>query len=312
MAVSGGRVDPSSRASSHSTVLVTGGTGILGSVITKRLLAEGMQTRVYSRHAGHRGLPSAIIPYTGDIRDAEFLFHAMMGVDAVVHLAGILRESGSLQTFAGVSHEGTIAVTQAARRAGVRRLIHLTGIGANRDSNEPLSRAKGLAEGVTQESGLDWTILRPSVIFGVRGGMFDRIAQALRRTYPFAIVPYRDGFFQPLWYDDAASCVVAALRDARTSGTVHELGGPDTLSYVDIVRLALRYMRIKRAILRLPAPLLVSAAFLPRLLGRQPFLTWTEMQQLTMDNRTDPSVMRTQFGIDPVSLHEKLNEAFPA
>ena len=297
-------------ADSHFTVLVTGGTGALGAILANRLANEGLAVRVFSRRATEAGLSPVILPFDGDIRDRAALADALNGVDAIVHLAGILRESVQAQTFDGVFREGTAAVIDAARRAGARRLIHVTGFGADPNSNDAFTRARGLAETATESSDLEWTIVRPSVIFGLRGSMFDRMAQSLKQTAPFAFVPRKNGMFQPLWRDDIADVIVATLRDNSTVGHVYVLGGPDAWSYTDLVRQALRRLRLKRIILPLPAPVLLTGASLPRMIGKQAMVTPSELRQLTMDNRTDPDVLRSTFHVEPMRLQHKLDETF--
>ena len=282
----------------------------MGTLVANRLLAEGYSTRVYSRRATQVDAASGADPYDGDIRDANALANALNGADTVVHLAGILREAGHAQTFGGVFVEGTRAVIEAARQAGVRRLIHVTGIGADPESPDAFERTRGHAEQESRASGLDWTIIRPSVIFGVRGSMFDRMAQSIKSTWPFAVMPRRNGLYQPVWRDDAASCIVAALRDTSTLGGTYELGGPDTWSYRDLTRLAMRQLRLRRIMLPLPAPLLLAGASLPRLVGKSPLVTGSELRQLTRDNRTDPEVMRSVFGVAPTSMSDRLDEVF--
>ena len=282
----------------------------MGTVVANRLRADGYSVRVYSRRATQVDLASGINPYDGDIRDADALANALNGADAVVHLVGILREAGPSQSFEGVFLEGARAVIEAARRAGVRRLIHMTGIGADPESSDAFERTRGQAEQETRASDLDWTIIRPSVIFGVRGSMFDRMAMSLRQTWPFAIVPRQNGLYQPLWRDDAAACIVAALRDDTTLGGAYELGGPDAWSYRDLVRLAMRQLRLRRIVLPLPAPLLLAGASLPRLIGKSPLVTGSELRQLARDNRTDPEVMRSVFGLEPTGMLDKVDEIF--
>ncbi len=282
----------------------------MGTVVADCLLAAGHSVRVYSRRATHAHVSPGIEPFDGDIRDVNTLATTLSGVDAVVHLVGILRETGRTQTFGGVFLEGTQAVIQAARQAGVRRFIHVTGIGADPDSPDAFERTRGLAERETRESGLDWVILRPSVIFGVRGSMLDRMARSLKGTWPFAIVPRQDGLYQPIWRDDAALCVAAAVRDETLLGGTYELGGPNTWTYRELVGLALRQLRLRRIVLPLPSPLLLAGAGLPRLVGKRAMVTTSELRQLTRDNRTDPSVMRKAFGIEPTSLLDKVDEAF--
>ena len=282
----------------------------MGTVVADCLLAKGHSVRVYSRRSTQARVSPGIEPFDGDIRDAKALAAALNGVDAVVHLVGILRETGHTQTFGGVFLEGTRAVIEAAHQAGVGRFVHVTGIGADPDSPDAFERTRGLAERETRESDLDWTILRPSVIFGVRGSMFDRMARSVKSTWPFAVVPRQDGLYQPIWRDDAALCVATALQNESLLGGTYELGGPDTWTYSELIRLALRQLKLRRIVLPLPSPLLLAGAGLPQLVGKRAMVTASELRQLTRDNRTDPSVVRKTFGIEPTSLSDKVDEAF--
>ena len=282
----------------------------MGTLVTDYLLAKGFSVRVYSRGASRASISPGATAFDGDICDAASLSNALKGVEAVVHLVGILRESPPTQSFERVFLHGTRVLVQAAQRAGIQRFVHVTGIGANADSPEPFERMRGLAENETRESELDWVIIRPSVIFGVRNGMLDRIARSPRGTWPFAIMPRHDGLYQPLWRDDAAHCISLALTDRSLLGGTYELGGPDIWTYSALVRLAMRQLGLKRILLRLPTPFLLAGAALPRAAGRSALITASELRQLTRDNRTDSSTLSTSFGITPTRLTDRLNEAF--
>jgi NADH dehydrogenase len=287
--------------------LVTGGTGTVGGVIVRRLLSAGYRVRAFARHAGQSTLPQGATAFSGDVQDMDALRAAMRGVQAVVHAVGVLRE-GRGQTYEGVHVQGARNAVIAAQGAGVRRFILVGGVRADPASKDPLSRSKGLAEAEVRGSGLDWTVLRSSMVFGVQGGTLDRIRWSLRATPPLVLLPCGGrGLFQPLWVEDLASCVLACLAEGRGVGRVYDLGGPETWSYRDLVLLLKRRMGVRRILAPAPSWLLLAGASLPRLVGKAPLVTATELRQVCMDNRTDLSVLPREFGIAPARLEEKLN-----
>ena len=293
-----------------SMVLVTGGTGAIGGVITRRLLAEGYRVRVFARHARRDAMPG-VEAVSGDVQDFSAVRSAVEGVDIVVHVVGVLREGGS-QTFHGVHVTGTRNLVTAAEQAGARRFIHVGGIHADLEAPDPLSKTKALAEEEVRRGALEQTVLRSSMVFGTPSGVLAGIRGSLRASRPFAILPGGGrGLFQPLWVEDLASCVLACLAGEEFNGRTYELGGPETWSYRELVGLAMRADGLRRLSVSMPLTLVLLAALWPRLIGREPLVTRTELRQLCMDNRTDPEVLPREFGVTPTPLTEAMATTFP-
>ncbi len=290
-------------------IVVTGGTGFVGTHLTRRLLAEGEAVRVLARDAGRaqdlasRGAEVVV----GDVTEPGSLTGAFAGVETVFHLVAIIRERGQA-TFQRVNVEGTRNVVRACRAAGVRRLLHLSALGVRDDPAYRYIYSKYLGERAVRESGLDWTIFRPSVIYGPGFGFFDRLLQSIRMAPP-PIVPVPGSGrarFQPIWVGDVVECVVRALANPGSVGQTYELGGPEHLTYEEMLDLLMEVRGIRRIKVHVPLPLIRLAAPVMGLAMADPPVSPVELKQLDVDNVTDLDGVRRRFGFDPRPLREGL------
>jgi uncharacterized protein YbjT (DUF2867 family)/ligand-binding SRPBCC domain-containing protein len=249
------------------TVAVAGGTGFVGGAIAAELHRRGDRVVVLS-HRGEdaRGaLPDDVEIRTADVASPATLRPALEGVDA---LAIALAFPGSPmeqprrgRTFEAVDAAGTERIVAAAREAGVRRVVYVSGAGAAADARRHWFRAKWRAEEAVRASGLTWTIIRPTWIYGPGDVSLNRFLGFARRL-PF--VPLSNTGRQllaPVFVDDAARLVADALDDEAAADRVFELGGPETMTMAQIVRHALRAEGLRRPILPGPTPLLKLAAW---------------------------------------------------
>ncbi len=292
-----------------ATILVTGAAGFVGSHVVPALVDAGHgvvalvhdgedEALVRRRLApGQRGSVETRI---GDITRPATLTPAMAGVDAVVHLAAIPRDFDGGQSLRLVNTEGTRFVVRAAREAGVRRFVHQGALGVvdDPDLHYASSKAKGMA--IVSESGLDWTILSPSLLFGPRDGFFNLIA-GLVRISPGAVPITGTGAsrFQPLAIGDLADVVVAVLGDDSTIGREYPLGGPRYWTYREIVEEVLRAMGKRRVLVPMPVPLIRLVAGSAELV-RLPFPVATDqLRQLKLDNVGPLDAVESAFGFAP-------------
>ena len=288
-------------SSTNSVVLVTGGTGAVGRYIASVLLDAGYHARVFSRYA-HRNALAGAESVAGDIQDAAAVARAAVGVDAVVHVVGILRERPG-QSFEGVHVQGARNVMAAAQENGVQRVIYIGGTGADPDSQDPLSASKGRAEEQVRAGSFDYVILRSSLLFGIDGGVLRRIGWTLHATGSLVLLPCSGrGLFQPLWVGDLAQCILRFLGDGSGRGGSYDLGGPDSFTYRDLAQLLAQHEELHRIFVPVPAPLLQVLGAAPRLIGREPFVTGTELWQLCRDNRVSPAMLLDVFGVAPMHL----------
>lgn len=284
-------------------ILVTGGTGYVGSHLVRRLVGRGDSVAAVVRGAAAARAAAALgaRPVTGDITDQATLRAAMAGASAVIHLVAVNRERGSA-SFAAINHRGTVNAVAAAREAGVRRFIHMGGLGLSSSQPYPFARTKGLGHDAVEASGLDYTILKPSIIFGP-GDEFINVLAALIRVSP--IVPLVGGGetrFQPIWIEDVVSCFLACLDRPDTIGQSFDLGGPEVLTFSQIIDTILEVLDKRRIKLPVPASLLRPAAVLMARALTRPPMTPGLLDLLEVDNTTERSATEAVFGLEPRRL----------
>jgi uncharacterized protein YbjT (DUF2867 family) len=257
-------------------VCVLGGTGFVGTEIVTRLCRSGHWVRVPTSSPGHsqhlKVLPTAEI-ITANVHDPRVLGQLLAGMDAVINLVGILNESGRA-TFQSVHAELAAKVVAAARGAKIRRLLHMSAAGADRDRGPSrYLRSKGEAETHVRAAGthLDFTIFRPSVIFGPRDSLTNRFASLLHLSGGFLPLARSQARFKPVYVGDVADAFVRALDDAQTFGQTYELCGPEVITLEQLVRLTAAVAQLPCHILRLPDALGRLQAAALGLLPGKPF-----------------------------------------
>ncbi len=299
-----------------STILVTGASGFVGSHTVPALLSAGHRVvaLVRSPAAGDAVLArlaaadrAGVELREGDVVRPATLGPAMAGVDAVVHLVAIPRDFNGGADLARINTEGTRAVLGAMTSAGVRRLVHMGALGVVDDPRLHYASSKARAEAAVRESGLDWTILKPSLQFGPGDGFFNIIAGLVRLSPGIVPVP-GDGKsrFQPIFVGDVATVVARSLADPATIGQTFELGGPRYWTYREITQEVLVALDKRRAILPMPIPLIRLVAGAAELV-HLPFPVATDqLRQLSLDNVGPLDLIPSRFGFEPRSMEGAL------
>jgi uncharacterized protein YbjT (DUF2867 family) len=274
-------------------LLLTGATGQVGSVLLDRLLAEGVPVRCLVREPRRLGARRVRVQIAlGDLADPPSFRNAMRGVDTVVHLAASIRDQprGSIEELVGIA---TWRMVQAAERAGVERFLFFSALGANTHSRARFLRAKALAEQAVREAGVRSIVFAPSLVYAPG----DRWLTLLERLALLPAMPVSGAgraVYQPLWREDAADCVVGALRasengaqrtaESSAGGTGHErfeLAGPQTLTHTEVVRTVLRSLNRRRPLVHVPTPVVARALRLVEAAaGSRAFATWDEAELL--------------------------------
>jgi NADH dehydrogenase len=292
-----------------STTLVTGASGFVGGHTVPALVAAGHRVVALVRTpiAGEMVLErlpvaqrAALEIRIGDVTRPETLGPAMAGIDAVVHLVAIPRDTSRGADLRLVNTDGTRAVIAAMTASGVPRLIHMGALGVVDDPSLHYASSKAKAEAFVRASGLDWTILKPSIQFGEGDGFFNLIAGLVRISPGLVPVP-GDGSarFQPIHADDVASVVVRVLAEPTTAGEAFELGGPRYWTYREITREVATALGKKRAIVPVPLPLIRLVAGAAELV-RIPFPVATDqLRQLRFDNIGPLELIPSRFGFTP-------------
>jgi len=267
-------------------LLLTGATGTVGLPLLRRLTAAGTPVRCLVRDPRRLGSERVRVQIAlGDLSDHLSFRHALRGVDTVVHLASVIRDQpgGSIEELAGVA---TWRLVRAAENAGVERFVFFSALGASTRSGSRLMRAKAIAERALMESSLNYTVFAPSIVYSPS----DPYLTLLQRMSLLPLMPLPgDGraAFQPMWAEDVAQCVVAALPGGplaeESDGARYELAGPETLTHEDIVEIALRSFHRRRKLVKIPIPVVRRVLNTAELLmGPAAFATWDEVELLEL------------------------------
>jgi uncharacterized protein YbjT (DUF2867 family) len=284
-------------------VLVTGGTGYVGSALRALLTEQGHEVRLLVRRGGNqrRAGEGEYEVITGDILDTNTCLRACDGVDAVVHLVGIIREHPSRGiTFQHLHTAATFFVINAAKRSGVRRFIHMSALGSRAGAASYYHRTKFEAEEFVRNAPLQWTIFRPSVIFG-GGSEFIATLVDLVKKRLVPMIGGGKGRLQPVALSDVCTCMTGALGMPETVGQTYELGGPEQLTFRQMVEAVSSAMgsRIKAV----DVPLWAVKPVVHLLQGIPDFpLTVDQLAMLQEDNTCDVSAYTRAFHITPHSF----------
>ena len=304
-------IDPISTApatASTGPVLLTGGTGFVGSEI-RRTIDRPIRLLVRDKAKAAQTAGSGVELVEGDVTDAGSLRGAMDGCSAVVHLVAIIAEGGGA-TFDGVIHRGTVNMVEEAKRAGVGRFIHMSAMGARDDERFAYMRAKWRAEQAVQSSGLDWTIFRPSVIFGPGDGFINQLASLIRKAPVIPVVGAGTSEFMPVRVEEVATSFKRALDDpATTTGQLYELGGAKTYTYEQLLDVIAAKLGKKKPKVHIPVGLMMPVVKLSKPLpaALRPPVTEEQLKMLALDNSTDHNATATLIGRTPTALEDGID-----
>ncbi|MEP6680892.1 MAG: complex I NDUFA9 subunit family protein [Chloroflexota bacterium] len=279
---------------------VIGATGFVGSRLVPHLARQGHRVRAVSRSGRRLEWPETVEALAGDVETGAGLEEALRDAEAVVHLVAIPRESRG-RRFADVNVRGVERLVDAARRAEVPRIVHLSAMGVVDDPNLAYLSSKWHGEQLVRESGLDWRVLRPSLLFGPGDGFFNLIKTTLTWWSPGVVAIPGNGEerFQPLSVDDLAIAVEACLTDADREASVYELGGPEYMTYRQIVDAVMRATGKRRLKLSVPLPLISAlTSVTDRVLPIFP-VTHDQVRSLSRPNSTDLDAFERAFGRKP-------------
>ena len=286
-------------------VLVAGGTGFIGSYLCRALNDDGHDVTALSRSP--EGTPEGVTGVSGDVTDHGSIESAVEGHDAVVNLVALsplFEPDGGNRMHDRIHRAGTENLVRAAEDGGVERFVQLSALGADPNGDTAYIRAKGEAETIVRESDLDWTIFRPSVVFG-EGGEFVSFTKRLKGMFApgVPLYPLPGGGktrFQPIWVEDLVPMIAAAVTDDEHVGETYEIGGPDVLTLRQVTDLV--YEAEKRGVTVLPLPMPLAKVGLS-VLGAVPGFPMgpDQYRSLKFDNTTADNDVAA-FGVDTTEL----------
>lgn len=294
-------------------VLVTGGGGFVGRAVLNQLHAHGHAIRLLVRHPDAERARAAVKRHgvelsVGDVVAGGSLPAACAGVDAVVHLVGIIAEIGQ-QTFENVHARGTRNIVEAARTAGVQRFVHMSALGTRPGAASRYHQTKWSAEQTVRRSDLKWTIFRPSVVYGPGDGFVNLFVRISRFSPVLPLIGSGRTLLQPIRVEDVGKAFAQALAEPKTIRQTYDLCGPDRLTLREILGTIQRVTGRRRLCLPIPMALMrlqaaVLEGFYPACLRRPPPLSRDQLLMLEEDNTGEPQVAAELFGLDQVHFED--------
>jgi uncharacterized protein YbjT (DUF2867 family) len=293
-------------------ILVTGGTGFVGSRIVHALRAESRDVRCLVRHPERAGQLQAwgCELVQGDVTDEDSLRRAVQGADAVIHLVAII--TGNPEEFERVMTRGTQDLVAAAVEADVRRFVLMSALGTSEATREltPYYHGKWAMEQAVIASGIEHTIFRPSFVFGPDGGVLPTFLRLVRYSPVTAVIGTGEERLQPIWVEDVAAYFAAAVDSAEAAGRTFEIGGPDVVTWDELYSRIATILGKRRAKLHLPFGLMrANAAVIEALPGPSP-ITRDQVKMLEAGDNvvTNDDAQRT-FALPLVPLDEQIRRA---
>jgi NADH dehydrogenase len=291
----------------ESKILVTGSTGFVGRVITRVLAERGHSVRLLLRPASHIArlpIPEAET-VVASLQDERGMRAATAGIEAIIHLASAEGARRRRDLFT-TDIEGTRTLVAQAKASGVRRLIYLSHLGADRGSAYPFLQAKGIAEHAILEGGIPSLILRSSRIFGAGDSFTNSIAFLARMVPAVFFIPDMDTHMQPLWVEDLAACMEYCLAEDRYFGEILSIGGPEHLSFAQIVEAVLDEIRAPRMLIGIWPPLArFSLWMMDWILPHSPFTPFW-LDYLGVPSTCEANNLSRLFGLKPARIGQQL------
>ncbi len=287
-------------------ITVFGGSGFVGRHLVSALAKRGHRIRVAVRrpdlalHLQPLGTVSQIQPIQANLRYPGSIAAAVKGADAVINLVGILAESGR-QTFSSVQAEGARNVAKACQDEGITNFVQMSALGADSNSSSVYAQTKAYAEQIAVQLVPTATIIRPSIVFGPEDNFFNQFAGLARMLPALPLIGGGDTRFQPVFVGDVAEIIAKAIDGEVKSGTTYELGGPDIMTFKEILQYILDITGRKRLLVPIPFSVaMVQAAIMEWLPGQM--LTRDQVRLLQQDNVVSQDAIMERRTLEGVGM----------
>lgn len=282
------------------TVLVTGATGLLGRQVVQRLLDTGHEVRVMVRRPGSESVfatPPTDVCY-GNVDNPDAIGEACRDVSEVIHLVAVIR--GNPRQLDAINRQGTANVVAAAKAAGsVRRFIHVSAVGAANNPRLRYLHSKWLGEQEVVNGGIPYVIIRPSLIFGPRDEFTTAVAALVRALPITPVIGSGHNRLQPIHVEDVARCVAASVGGNLRGNLAIDVGGPDQLSYNEIIGIVAETMGRRRLRFSVPLWTVGLPVALMETLTPHPPINRSMLQLITLRNVAQPHSVEDAFGFRP-------------
>lgn len=292
-------------------VTVFGGSGFVGTQVVRALAKRGWRVRVAVRKPAlayelrMAGDVGQIQTVRCDITDKAAVAEAIKGADAVINLVGILFETGG-RKFEALHVAGAVNVAEAAKAAGVKRLTHMSALGADVNGKAAYARTKGAAEAAVRAVFPGAVVIRPSIIFGAADAFLNKFAAMAVVSPALPLIGGGVTKFQPVYVGDVAEAIARATVAPEAEGKTFELGGPSVWTFEDILKFILRETKRNRFLIPIPFPIarmIGSLAQIPAAIGLKPALTKDQVLLLENDNVVSSGAEGlAALGIEPTGL----------
>ncbi len=296
-------------------ILVSGAAGFVGSRVMARLVADGETPRGLVRdmtRASSRLPATGAEIVVGDTTRPETLDAALADADTVIHTAFITaeRKQGPGVNYYRTNVEGTANLVNAAKRAGVKRIVVAGGLGTKPSSPGSYMEGRHLADESVRKSGLAWSILGPSIQFGAGSAFFNGLADLIQQV-PLVVPMVGSGRtrFQPIWVEDVVTCLLMMARQpTRYDGRTIDVGGPEIYTYAQILDLLMDALGTHKLKVPGPTPFVVLGATMMEAVLPKPPITRAATALFSFDNVAAPDSVEREFGFKPTSLRAYLAE----
>ncbi|MBA2598283.1 MAG: NAD(P)H-binding protein [Chloroflexia bacterium] len=289
-------------------ILITGGAGFVGTNLIAALGTRPIRVLVRDSRRAAKIARSNVEIVEGDVTQPETLRGAMDGIEAVIHLVAVISEEGRA-TFDTVIRQGTVNVVSEAKRAGVARFLQMSALGARNDPRFGYFEAKWQAEKAVEQSGLAWTIFRPSVIFGPGDEFINTLARLVKTAPIVPVVGNGRSRFQPVAVGEVAIAFVHALDHPECAGHIYELGGGNSYSYEAMLDVIAHQLGKPKPKVHIPVNLMKLVVKLSKPLPKalRPPVTDEQLRMLAIDNATESSATAELIGRKPLSLEDGID-----
>jgi len=287
-----------SEFSATGKTAVLGSSGFIGAHLTLFLLQMGHRLSLLHHKAdpdfiSTRGQIDSI---QGSINDKDALRRCFEGCKRVYHLVGIIAETKT-KKFEQTVAEGTRSLTDAAREAGVKKIFYLSALGSSEDAATDYFRTKWEAERTVIESGLDYTIFRPSIVYGVRDKFINKLASMIKYSPVVPVIGDGKYRLQPVYVEELAAVMAHASSLEITDGKIYDVGGPEQLTYMEILDIIKRVLGRKRPTVHIPMSWArIAAAVMEKIIKPAP-LTRDQIRMLEKESICDHTIVEKEFGV---------------